>query len=167
MNRWFVAHTRVRGEPVARRNLARQGFEVYLPRYLKRRRHARRLDRVAAPLFPRYVFIRMDPERCRWRSVNGTVGVAHLVCHGDRPAALPDGTVAEIRAREDARGLVAVRAAPPFRRGETVQVTAGPLSDQVGLFDCADDDERVVILLDLLGREVPVRVPVQAVRAYV
>ena len=33
---------------------------TYLPRYLKRRRHARRVDIVAAPLFPRYLFVAID-----------------------------------------------------------------------------------------------------------
>ena len=50
---WYVVHTHPRAEAKALLNLDRQGFSCYLPRYLKRRRHARRLDTVAA-VFPRY-----------------------------------------------------------------------------------------------------------------
>ena len=42
--RWYVVQTQVNGELKAAQNLVRQGFEVYLPRYLKRRRHARKID---------------------------------------------------------------------------------------------------------------------------
>jgi transcriptional antiterminator RfaH len=47
-----------------------------------------------------------------------------------------------------------------------VQIMTGALCDQVGLFDCATDNERVFILLDLLGRKVRVRVPLGTVSAY-
>ena len=58
--RWFVAHTHPHAEGKASAHLARQGFETYLPRYLKRRRHARKIETVAAPFFPRYVFVFVD-----------------------------------------------------------------------------------------------------------
>ena len=54
----------------------------------------------------------------------------------------------------------------PFSKGEVVQITAGPLADQVGLFECTDDDQRNIVLLSLLGREVPVRVGSESLRAY-
>ncbi len=72
--------------PRRRINLIRQGFEIYLPRYLKRRRHARKVDVVAAPLFPRYVFINIDMATQRWRPIQSTFGVSHLVMNGDEPA---------------------------------------------------------------------------------
>ena len=163
---WYAAPTHPKGEALAEANLRRQDFVTYLPRYLRRRRHARRTDWTAAPLFPRYLFVRMDVEQVRWRAIHSTFGVQHLVCHGERPAALPVGIVEDIRAREDARGLVAVTIAPPFAPGEAVQVTEGAFAEQVGLFDGVTDDQRVSILLTLLGREIKVRVPADTVRAY-
>ena len=58
--RWFVAQSHVHAESKAAMHLGRQGFEVYLPRYRKQRRHARRIDVVATPLFPRYPFVSID-----------------------------------------------------------------------------------------------------------
>ena len=74
--RWYVVHTQVLGEDRADLNLRRQGFETYLPRYLRTRRHARRVETVARPLFPRYLFVAMDVARDRWRAVQSTFGVA-------------------------------------------------------------------------------------------
>jgi transcriptional antiterminator RfaH len=53
MQRWYVVHTQSYQEARAELNLRRQGFEVWLPLSRRRRRHARRIDTVLAPLFPR------------------------------------------------------------------------------------------------------------------
>ena len=105
---WYAAHTHARDEVKAMLHLRRQGFEVYLPQHLKRRRHARRTDWVPSPLFPRYLFVRMDPEGVRWRAINSTIGVSYLVCNGDRPSPVPPGIVEEIFARTDDDGMVQV-----------------------------------------------------------
>ena len=57
---WYVVQTQVNSEARAEQNLLRQGYEVYLPRYLKRRRHARKVDLMAKPLFPRYMLSTED-----------------------------------------------------------------------------------------------------------
>jgi transcriptional antiterminator RfaH len=154
--RWFVAHTQPSAEAKAAANLERQGFGVYVPRYLKRRRHARRVELVAAPLFPRYVFVAVDLAAQRWRSIYSTVGVARLVCNGDDPAAVPDAVVGALKSREDARGFIKLDSRPGFRPGERVRVLDGAFSSCLGLFDGMADHERIAILLDLLGRKVRV-----------
>ena len=166
MNRWYVAQTHRRDEEKAAWHLRRQEFSVYLPRYLTRRRHARRVDWVKAPLFPRYLFIEMDSEHTQWRCINSTIGVSRLVCNGDRPAPVPDGIVEDIVARSDNRGLVRLDRMRPFRHGEKVQIMVGALTERVGLFECLADDDRVVLLLDMLGRQVRIKVPLETVAPY-
>ena len=166
LNSWYVVHTHPRAEETARRHLARQGFNAFLPQYLKRRRHARRTDWIRAPLFPRYLFVAMDITMTRWRAIFSTVGVSHLVCHGERPAQVPRGVVPDIQQRLDADGLVAVEPELPFRKGDVVRVTAGALVDQTGLFECTSDEDRVILLLDLLGRQVKVKLPLDSVAPY-
>lgn len=79
MKRWYVVYTRARGEAWAAGNLVRQDFEVYFPKIRQEVRHARRIRSVLAPLFPRYLLVRLDTENQRWRSVNGTFGVSHII----------------------------------------------------------------------------------------
>jgi transcriptional antiterminator RfaH len=165
MMRWYVGHTQPQAETKASWHLRNQDFAVYLPRYLKRRRHARRIDWVPTPLFPRYLFIGMDLAVARWRAIRSTVGIAGLVCHGDRPTPVPEGIVEAIQAREDDKGVVALPAAPLFDKGDRVHITEGALRGLNGLFEGATDEERVIILLDLLGRQVRVRVPLETVQA--
>jgi transcriptional antiterminator RfaH len=154
--RWFVAHTQPHAEVKATSNLNRQGFEIYFPRYLKRRRHARRIETVAAPLFPRYLFVAVDLAAQRWRSIYSTIGVARLVCNGDEPTAVPDGVVEALRSREDADGFIKLDYRAPFRAGDKIRVLDGAFSSCLGLFEGMAERERISILLDLLGRKVRV-----------
>jgi transcriptional antiterminator RfaH len=152
--RWYVVQTHGHAEPKALTHLARQGFTAYLPRYLKRRRHARRIETVAAPLFPRYLFVTVDIMCQRWRSIHSTIGVARLVCNGDDPVPVADDVIETLRAREDEQGFVTLRQRPRFAVGEKVRVLDGVFADCLGLFDGMKDSDRVAVLLDLLGRKV-------------
>jgi transcriptional antiterminator RfaH len=154
--RWFVAHTHPHAETKATAHLNRQGFDIYFPRYLKRRRHARRIETVVAPLFPRYLFVAIDINIQRWRSIYSTVGISRLVCNGDDPTPVPDGIVNGLKNREDANGLIKLDSRPPFRAGDTIRVLDGAFSSCLGLFEGMAERDRIAILLDLLGRKVRV-----------
>ena len=166
MNRWYVAQTHARSELNALSNLTRQGFRAYVPQYLKRRRHARRTETVKRPLFPGYLFVLIDVERMRWRAIRSTVGVRSLICNGESPLPVPTGVVEDIRSREDQTGVIPIKEPVPFQKGETVRITHGAICDQIGLFECVSDDERVYVLLNLLGRQVRLNVPLNAVMAF-
>lgn len=165
MRRWYAVHTHPQAEEKACRHLERQGFAAYLPRYRKSRRHARRTEMVPAPLFPRYVFVAADLDNQRWRAILSTVGVSYLVCRGDSPAPVPEGIVEAIQAREDRDGWVDLGEEIPFRAGDKVQIKGGPFSDMEALFQCRADRDRVTVLLNLLGRAVPVRVTLNSLEA--
>jgi transcriptional antiterminator RfaH len=163
--RWYVVQTQVNGEAKAAQNLQRQGYDFYLPRYLKRRRHARKVDFTAKPLFPRYMFVAIDMATQRWRSIQSTFGVTRLVCNGDDPAVVPDGVVPALKAREDDKGFVKLDLRPTFTPGDKVRVLAGAFMDNAGLFNGPADHDRVSILLDMLGRKVRVLLDADIVAA--
>ena len=162
---WYVVQTQVNSELKATQNLIRQGYQVYLPRYLKRRRHARRIDFTAKPLFPRYLFVGLDVATQRWRSIQSTIGVSHLVSNGDAPALVPSGVVDALKEREDEKGFIRLDAKPAFSPGDKVRVLAGAFMDNAGLFNGLADHDRVSILLDMLGRKVRVLLDADMVAA--
>jgi transcriptional antiterminator RfaH len=164
-SRWYVVQTQPHAEAKATAHLGRQGFDTYLPRYLKRRRHARRIETVAAPLFPRYLFVAVDMAVQRWRVIQSTIGVSHLVSNGDSPAAVANGIINGLKAREDERGYVLLERRPQFVAGDKIRVLDGVFSACLGLFEGVADRERVAILLDLLGRKVRVTLDADIVTA--
>ena len=159
MKRWYVAHTQVHAEERARGHLARQGFEVWLPQARKRLHHARRVTTVVRPLFPRYLFVRLDLAAGPWRAALSTVGVSHLVGRREHPDPVPEAVMAELKARAAPDGLIMLKPALGLRRGDAVRLAEGPLKDVEAIFQAATDTDRVVLLLKLLGRELAVAVP--------
>jgi transcriptional antiterminator RfaH len=162
---WYVVQTQVNAELKAARHLLRQGFEIYLPRYLKRRSHARKIEKVPAPLFPRYMFVQIDMATQRWRSIQSTFGVSHLVLQGSDPARVAPEVIGSLKAREDDGGYVTLDKRPKFALGEKVRVLAGVFAENFGLFDGMAERERIAILLDLLGRKVRVSLDADMVTA--
>lgn len=163
--RWYVVQTQPHAELRASSHLRRQGFEVYLPRYSKLRRHARKVDYVARPLFPRYLFVAFDKSRQYWHGVRSTIGVTQLVGNGDGPSSVPDEVVQALRRREGSDGLVQMAQRAPFSSGETIQVVKGAFSLCIGRFESMSDRERVSVLLDLLGRSVRVFLDLTSIAA--
>lgn len=152
---WYIVQTQPHAETRAALHLNRQGFDVYLPRYLKRRRHARRVETVAAPLFPRYLFVAVTTATQGWRAIQSTIGVSRLVCNGDTPAALRYDVVEDLKRREKG-GFVLLESRPRFALGDRVRVLNGAFANHIALFDGMADSERVAVLLDMLGRKVRV-----------
>jgi transcriptional antiterminator RfaH len=162
---WYVAHTHPHAEAKATAHLSRQGFDVYFPRYIKRRRHARRIETVPAPLFPRYLFVAIDLNAQRWRSIFSTVGVSRLVCNGEDPSPVPVGIVEALKNREDANGFIQLDCRPRFHVGDKIRVLDGAFTACLGLFEGMAERERIAILLDLLGRKVRVLLDADLVAA--
>ena len=133
--RWYVAQTHPHAETKASLHLRRQGFDVYLPRYLKQRRHARRVEKIAAPLFPSYLFVTIDLATQRWLSIDSTFGVTRLVRVGDRPASLPRSIIDALKDREDSNGIVQLDRRPRFLPGDKIRVVGGAFCDCYGLYE--------------------------------
>ena len=151
--RWYLVRALLGREILAAQHLERQGFTTFLPKQMKTVRHARRIRVALAAFFPGYLFIRLDLDRDRWRSVNGTVGVSHLVSQGERPAAAPPGVVEALIEASDERDVLA---GPPLQVGQTVRITAGAFADQLAVIERLDDAGRVRVLLDIINGRVPI-----------
>lgn len=163
---WYAVHTHPRAELKAMLNLANQGYNVYFPKYLKSRRHARRTDVVTAPLFPGYLFVQLDLERHTWSPIQSTVGVKYLVCQATDPIPVPEKLMQEIRERENDAGYIETRELFIFRKGRIVKFISGPFADQLGRFDRLADRNRAIILLELLGRNLEISTQLETVAAY-
>jgi transcriptional antiterminator RfaH len=151
--RWYLVHSLPSREEFACQHLIRQKFVGFLPKIPKSIRHARRIQTKLAAYFPGYLFVQLDLTRDRWRSVNGTFGVAHLVGPGDLPQPVPTGVVEALLACSDHRGVITLG---EFRRGQRVRMTAGPFAEQIGVLERLDATGRVRVLLEIMGGLTPV-----------
>ena len=147
--RWYVVRTLAQRERLAVQPLTNQGYRVFLPLHLKTRRHARKVETILAPLFPRYLFTILDLTSHRWRSINGTFGVERLLMSAGGPQAVPCGLVERLILAAEKDGSVRFDFA--LQEGQSVKIVAGPFADLIGRLEQLNGKDRVTVLLQLLG----------------
>jgi transcriptional antiterminator RfaH len=152
---WAVVNTQPHREHIAVENLQRQEFIPYCPLVRRRQRHARRAIDVLRPLFPGYLFVKINPEQTRWRPILSTFGVRSLVRCGEEVSLVDDGFVQAIRARE-IDGAVA-RPESPYQIGQEVRVSGGAFDGLVATIIEMHERDRLTVLMQLLSRVVKVR----------
>lgn len=146
---WIVAMTQPRKEGWAEANLRNQGYETFLPRLARVTSHARRRKTVLAPLFPRYLFVRVDFAAQAWRPILGTFGVSAVIMDGPRPRRAPPGLVDALAEAGGAKGEYDF--SDRLRCGESVRFLSGPFADAKGRLTSMDEAGRVRVLLEVLG----------------
>lgn len=154
--RWYAVHTKLGSEESAALHLRRQRFEVFLPRSLRTTRGARQIRTTIAPFFPGYLFVRLDLDAERWRSIDGTFGVKGLIKAHDRPLAAPASVVEALIAASSADGVLDL--ARDIKPGARVRVISGPFADELAIVDRMSGADRVQILLSLMNRPVPLEI---------
>ena len=163
MLRWYLIRTKPSAEALAQANLNRQGYEIYLPRTAVSVRRSARWHKRIVPLFPRYLFLRLN-EGCQpLHPVQSTPGVACVVRFGSLCTIVPDRVIRDLRARADpASGLHRLTSPPDLVPGAPVRISEGPFDGLAGVFERAAGAERVVVLLRLLGQNASVCVPLDS-----
>jgi transcriptional antiterminator RfaH len=152
--------TKPSAESTAKTQLERQNFRVYYPRLLRPSLHRGRwVDRIVS-LFPRYLFVHVDTACQSLAPVRSTFGVVDIVRFGSQPATVSDAIVEDLVQRADVHsGLHRLSCRSRFERGMRVNVIAGAFEGLDGIFEREAGSDRVVILLEVLGRRTPVGVP--------
>src|ERR1700680_3333168 len=119
--RWYLIHTKPTCENLAAVNLERQGYYVHLPCLLQSVRRRGQWRECIAPLFPRYLFLRLSEGQQALGPVRSSLGVAGIVQFGASYAIVPDRIIADLRLRADAEtGLHRLASRPALVRGASI-----------------------------------------------
>ena len=154
MKHWYLVHTKPRQERVAEQNLQRQTYEVFLPLIKQMRRRRGHWHEVIEPLFPGYLFVRLQMGYDNISPVCYTTGVRNLVRFGAKePAIVPDQIIDSLMRAADGNTGLHYLQNPLFQTGSTVIIDKGPLAGLKAIFLAETSEERVIILLEMLGRE--------------
>jgi len=150
--RWYAAYTRANHERRVAQQLAAKAVEHFLPTYSSVRRWRDRRVTLHLPLFPGYVFVRMDLGGRL--GVLQIPGVARLVGFGGMPTALPDEEIGALRTGF----FCGIRAEPhPFlTAGRRVRVKNGPLAGLEGILTKRKKRTRLVVSVELIRRSMAI-----------
>jgi len=157
--RWHLVFTKPRGEDTAKINLERQGYRVYFPRVQQKILSRDRWRDAIDSLFPRYLFVQLNATLQSLAPIRSTLGVVNVVRFGNNYVVVPDKIVDGLISYADPdTGLHQLCVGPLFEFGSAVRITSGVLAGLEGIFEGDDANNRVVVLLNLLGREMRIRI---------
>lgn len=147
---WYCLHTKPAKEAqVAAYCHTTLGLEAFYPK-LSQHRTIRRVRRlVIGPLFPRYLFCRLDVST-DYRSARYAPDALDLVHFGHRPAIVPIELITALKKwAGDSRDTITLR--PQFQPGDQVEISDGPLRGLPAIIlRATDDKDRVAVLLSVL-----------------
>lgn len=177
--RWYIWQVIRASDQQAIETFARWKIPTYYPRILQLRVVPRRNMSASqrgagvtvqrpqeTPMFPRYLFTRIDLRRPDWHDIVEVAGVGGLICKDSMPVYMPDDVVASIKRREN-NGVVpgkdSVRVV--FGVGDKVVVTSGPFASFQGTVEQGLDvpieklepSMRIKVAVDIFGRQTPVQ----------
>ena len=158
---WYVVYAKRRKEAWAELHLRNRGVEVFFPQLVL---PAYTGARGTVPLFPNYLFVRVDLAR-QFNDVMWAPGVTRFVGTSGAPAALADDVVAFLRRNASPDGRIQGRSA--LAKGQEVEIVDGPFAGLVGLIERPPDARgRIRVLMRLLNRRlVNVQVPARYVKS--
>nr|WP_309502622.1 transcriptional activator RfaH [uncultured Roseovarius sp.] len=147
---WYLAQLKPGGLDRAITNLARQGYESFMPLREETRRHAGRWTTSVKPLFPGYLFVKVSDNRRNWRSINATYGVSRLVAlEAGHPTPVAPDIVAALRQRTSDDGKL--QSPAELEVGDQVRVVSGPLADKLAKIEAIPEQGRIYVLFELMG----------------
>jgi len=151
---WFAVRVRSNFERVAATHLHERGYEEFSPCYQVHRKWSDRNKTIDQPLFPGYVFARLNPHnRLHVLTAPGVVG---LVGVGKLPSPIPEQEIETIR-RMVQSGLL-MKPWPFLEVGQHVLIERGPLSGVEGILQDVKGKFRLVVSISLLHRSVSAEV---------
>jgi transcription antitermination factor NusG len=151
---WFAVQVRSSREKRTSAILESQGYECLLPLAKSRRRWSDRVKVSAVPVFPGYLFCRLDPFNRL--PVLMTPGVIQIVGIGKTPVPVDEHEIAAIE-RVEKSGL---SPQPWFfgQVGRTVRIEYGPLRGLTGIIVEVRSECKLVLSVTLLKRAMAVEV---------
>jgi transcriptional antiterminator RfaH len=159
---WFVLQFKSNSHHLAAKNLNRQGFETFLPLHDTTSRKLSRFINTSKPLFPGYMFIKFDRADSEWHKINNTYGVSCLITFNSNLRPIPTGFVDNLMKRYDLSGKLLPT--QKLKKGDQIKISKGPFANFIATVETYETDQRIWILMDLMGRKSKIQTQSDTIR---
>lgn len=149
---WYVVYCKPRQELITKTNLKWQGFDVFLPMIKSKKYRRGKWVEVVEVMFSRYLFVRLNLTAQSTAPIRSTKGAIDLVRFSGRPAFIPNEVIGGLLEYENKYLNEQNADYPHINEGEDVRVVEGPLAGMDCVFSRCNGEQRVVVLLEMLGK---------------
>jgi len=150
---WFALRVRTNHEKVVAKALDGKDLTCFLPTFESAKAWSDRVKRTRNPLFPGYLFCRVNRRQRRTALV--VPGAMNFVGVGSTPIPIPD---ADIESLQRLIASLKVKPWPFLRVGQKVRIERGPLAGVEGIIESFRSGFRIVVSIELLQRSVAAEV---------
>ena len=154
---WCVARLKPNGFKIAEINLARQGFNTFMPLHKITKRKGSNFFTEYKPLFPGYMFVSVTSNsNNHWRKINSTRGISKIISLDGQPAKIPIDLINALKEKYkiSKRGELKEE----FNAGQSFKFLSGPFVDLIGKIEHIEEQNRILVVLDFLGQKTKVLV---------
>lgn len=151
---WYAVRVRSNFEKNVGLSLQARGYEQYVPLYIKRSHWSDRVASLEVPLFPGYLFCRLNIQQRL--PVLTAPGVVSIVGFGNGFLSVPDPEIDAIQRALASGSLVLPH--PYLRTGQRVRIERGSMTGVEGILLTVRDDYRLIISVNILMRSVAVHI---------
>jgi len=144
MKNWYLIKTKPRQENIAKQNLENQGYVTFCP--------ITNINNRFVAFFPGYLFLQLNKKTQKWSPINSTKGVSHFVKFGLNFAKVPNSVIDFIKTNQHITSDK-LKDLNKFKPGDKVQISDGAFKNYLAIFKCYKSDERIILLMNLLGNE--------------
>ena len=144
MKNWYLIRTKPRQEKIAKQNLENQGYGTFCP--------IANINNQLIFLFPGYLFVQLNEKTQNLSPINSTKGVSHFIKFGLNFAKVPTSVIEFIKTNQHIT-TEKLKNLNKFKPGDKIQISDGAFKNCVAIFKCYKPNERVILLMNLLGNE--------------
>ena len=153
---WIVARNKPNQDKIALINLERQNFEFFQPTFKTMSRVQNKFKEIIKPVFPGYIFVAINLEENNWHKINNTRGISSIIVFGNEIPLIHCELIEALKHRFSLNNTP--KAVDPFKTGMNVEISNGPFAQLIGKIEEIDADQRIWILLDVLGTQTRVSI---------
>ena len=144
MKNWYLIKTKPKQEKIAKQNLENQGYGAFCP--------IAKINNKLTVLFPGYLFVQLNEKTQNWSPINFTKGVSHFVKFGSNFAKVHISIIEFIKTNQHITAEK-FKNLNKFKSGDKVLISDGTFKNWVAIFKCYKSDDRIILLMNLLGNE--------------
>lgn len=156
---WFIIQIKSNSYQKAIRNLSNQKFETFLPLENLSINKNSKLKTVTRPLFPGYMFVAFDKSIADWVKINNTYGVLRIITFNSKLKSVPECIVNDLM--EGNNNSKKSQPTIEFTKGDQVKVLSGPFTNFIAKVETYGRNQRIWVLMNLMGRETKIQAPVE------
>lgn len=153
---WYIVQFKPNCQNIAKKNIERQGFEVFLPLHNVTTRAPIRFVNRLRPIFPGYMFVLFDKSDLSWIKINNTMGVSRLVKIREKPSAVPRNLITSLMERSNSDGVLYPD--KTLKNGDRVEILKGPFVNFVATIEEIEAEKRIWLLMEFMGQQSKIEV---------